>query len=593
MTTISATDKTVSTTSAASASTATSMPSSPPLLRVRDLSVPLPGNGERPFAVRNISFDLQKGEILCIVGESGSGKSISANAIMGLLPSYLTPSSGEILFDGMDLLKASEEALLALRGKRIGMIFQEPMSALNPTMKVGEQIAEVMQTHRVFPGAARQKRVMELLTLVGLPDPANLQNVYPFRLSGGQRQRVMIAMALALEPDILIADEPTTALDVTTQAQILRLIQDIQRSMGMGVMFITHDFGVVSDIADRIVVMEKGVLVEQGSATEVLDRPSHAYTRRLIAAVPHGRAMSPVVEGDAAGHDPARSAAASANGGTGSAIPKIANAPLLDVRQLTKTYITSGGAFVKKRIVYAVRDVSFSVNRGETLGIVGESGSGKSSIGKCLLKLQDVDGGQIFFDGQDIAPLSQAAFRGQRHRLQMIFQDPFASLNPRHTVRRILTDGPIANGVSRGEAERIASELLGLVEMETAALDRYPSEFSGGQRQRLGIARALALRPELLVADESVSALDVSVQAQVLALLQDLQKRLGVAMVFITHDLRVAAQICHRVAVMHQGRLVEYGPTAEVLNTPKDPYTQRLIDAMPGREWDARRLVTQ
>ena len=574
-----------------SASTSTSTLASTPLLRVRDLTVPLPGNGERPFAVRNISFDLQRGEILCIVGESGSGKSISANAIMGLLPSYLQPSNGEILFDGSDLLKASEEALLALRGKRIGMVFQEPMSALNPTMKVGEQIAEVMQTHNAYPGAARQKRVLELLTLVGLPDPASLQNVYPFRLSGGQRQRVMIAMALALEPDILIADEPTTALDVTTQAQILRLIQDIQRSMGMGVMFITHDFGVVSDIADRIVVMEKGVLVEQGSAADVLDRPGHAYTRRLIAAVPHGRAMSSEAAVAAIDTGPEADTGTEANPVCASDIAKPADVPLLDVRQLTKTYITSGGAFVKKRVVYAVRDVSFSVRRGETLGIVGESGSGKSSIGKCLLKLQDVDAGQILFDGQDIAPLSQAAFRGQRHRLQMIFQDPFASLNPRHTVRRILTDGPIANGVSRAEAERRASELLGLVEMETAALDRYPSEFSGGQRQRVGIARALALRPELLVADESVSALDVSVQAQVLALLQDLQKRLGVAMVFITHDLRVAAQICHRVAVMHQGRLVEYGPTAEVLNTPKDAYTQRLIDAMPGREWDARRLV--
>ncbi|MGI4859957.1 MAG: ABC transporter ATP-binding protein [Janthinobacterium lividum] len=541
--------------------------SADPLLRIRNLSVPLPGNGERPFAVRDISFDLHRGEILCIVGESGSGKSISANAIMGLLPDHLKPSGGRILFNGVDLLEASEEALLALRGKRIGMIFQEPMSALNPTMKVGRQIAEVMQTHDAYPGVARNRRVLELLAFVGLPDPATLQDVYPFRLSGGQRQRVMIAMALALEPDILIADEPTTALDVTTQAQILKLIRDIQRSMGMGVMFITHDFGVVSDIADRIIVMEKGVLVEQGAAARILDAPQHAYTRRLIAAVPHGHAMRPGV------------------------VSAPTPAPLLDVRNLTKTYITSGGAFVAKRVVHAVNDVSFSVQRGETLGIVGESGSGKSSIGKCLLKLQDVDGGQILFDGQDIAPLSQAAFRPQRHRLQMIFQDPFASLNPRQTVRRILTDGPVANGVARSEADARARGLLGLVEMEASSFDRYPGEFSGGQRQRLGIARALALQPELLVADESVSALDVSVQAQVLALLQDLQKRLGVAMVFITHDLRVAAQICHRIAVMHKGRLVEYGPAAEVLNAPRDPYTQRLIQAMPGREWDARRLA--
>jgi peptide/nickel transport system ATP-binding protein len=536
---------------------------SSPLLSIRNLSVRLPGTGERSHAVKGVSFDLLRGEILCIVGESGSGKSISANAIMGLLPSYLRPEQGEILFDGQDLLKQSETELLSLRGRRIGMIFQEPMSALNPTMRVGQQIAEVMDTHNAYPGAQRQQRVLELLELVGLPDPRTLQHSYPFRLSGGQRQRVMIAMALALEPDILIADEPTTALDVTTQAQILELIQKIQRSMGMGVMFITHDFGVVADIADRIVVMEKGLLVEQGVAAQILDAPQHPYTQRLIAAVPTGRSSVTAV---AAG-----------------------SAPVLDVRNLMKTYSTGGGLFKPARVVHAVNDVSFTVARGETLGIVGESGSGKSSIGKCLLKLQAIDGGQIFFDGQDIAPLSQAAFRPQRHKLQMIFQDPFASLNPRHTVGRILTDGPIANGVPRAEAERRARDLLALVELEANAFDRYPNEFSGGQRQRVGIARALALQPDLLVADESVSALDVSVQAQVLALLQDIQQRLGVAMVFITHDLRVAAQICHKVGVMHQGRMVEYGTPEQILSNPKQQYTRRLIDAMPGKAWDRQR----
>jgi peptide/nickel transport system ATP-binding protein len=350
---------------------------------------------------------------------------------------------------------------------------------------------------------------------------------------------------------------------VTTQAQILELIQKIQRSMGMGVMFITHDFGVVADIADRIVVMEKGLLVEQGMAAQILDAPQHPYTQRLIAAVPTGRS----------------SVAAVAAG----------SAPVLDVRNLMKTYSTGGGLFKPARVVHAVNDVSFTVARGETLGIVGESGSGKSSIGKCLLKLQSIDGGQIFFDGQDIAPLSQSAFRPQRQKLQMIFQDPFASLNPRHTVGRILTDGPIANGVPRAEAERRARELLALVELEASAFDRYPNEFSGGQRQRVGIARALALQPDLLVADESVSALDVSVQAQVLALLQDIQQRLGVAMVFITHDLRVAAQICHKVGVMHQGRMVEYGTPEQILSNPKQPYTRRLIDAMPGKAWDRQR----
>jgi peptide/nickel transport system ATP-binding protein len=538
---------------------------STPLLSIRGLSVRLPGSGERSHAVKDISFDLRRGEILCIVGESGSGKSISANAIMGLLPDYLRPEKGEILFDGNDLLKQSEAQLLSLRGRKIGMIFQEPMSALNPTMRIGQQIAEVMETHQVGNPAERQQRVMELLNLVGLPDPETLQHVYPFRLSGGQRQRVMIAMALALEPDILIADEPTTALDVTTQAQILTLIQKIQRSMGMGVMFITHDFGVVADIADRIIVMEKGLLVEQGSAEQILDAPAHPYTRRLIAAVPHGKAEATHLADN--------------------------SAPLLEVRNLMKTYVT-GGMFNKGRVVHAVNNVSFTVARGETLGIVGESGSGKSSIGKCLLKLQDVDSGEIIFAGQDIVPLSQSAFRGQRHKLQMIFQDPFASLNPRHKVGRILMDGPIANGVAPAEAERRARELLALVEMEPSAFDRYPNEFSGGQRQRVGIARALALDPDLLVADESVSALDVSVQAQVLNLLQDIQLRLGVAMVFITHDLRVAAKICHKVAVMHRGQLVEYGPPEQILGNPTQAYTQSLIDAMPGKEWDRRRALT-
>jgi peptide/nickel transport system ATP-binding protein len=531
-----------------------------PLLRIANLSVALPKGGDRPFAVQDISFDLHAGEILCIVGESGSGKSISANAIMGLLPHYLKPQAGKILFRRQDLLQMNEDSLLALRGKDIGMIFQEPMSALNPLMTVGDQIAEVMAIHGAYPGAARNARVLELLDFVGLPDPKVLQSAYPFRLSGGQRQRVMIAMALALEPSILIADEPTTALDVTTQAQILALIKRIQVSMGMGVMFITHDFGVVADIADRVAVMEKGILVEQGPAARVLNAPQHPYTRRLIAAVPHGRAEEP----GAAGGDK----------------------PLLEVKNLRKTYVTARGLFIKKRVVHAVDDVSFSVRRGETLGIVGESGSGKSTIGKCLLKLTDIDAGRLLFNGADIAPLSQAQFQPFRKDLQMIFQDPFASLNPRHTVGRIITDGPCANGVPYAEAQRRARELLKLVELDVSAFDRYPNEFSGGQRQRIGIARALALQPQLLVADESVSALDVSVQAQVLRLLQELQQRLNVGMIFITHDLRVAAKLCHRIAVMHKGRIVEYGTPGQILDNPQHEYTQKLIGAIPGRHWN-------
>ncbi len=531
------------------------------LLSIRNLTVALPEGGDRPHAVRDISFDLRAGEILCIVGESGSGKSISANAIMGLLPDYLKPQAGSILFKGHDLLQLSENALLKLRGKDIGMIFQEPMSALNPVMTVGRQIAEVMAIHGAYPGNERATRVVQMLDLVGLPDPQILQHAYPFRLSGGQRQRVMIAMALALEPAILIADEPTTALDVTTQAQILDLIKRIQKSMGMGVMFITHDFGVVADIADRVAVMEKGLLVEQGSVSAVLNHPQHPYTRRLIAAVPHGRTDK-------------------------SLLAESPRLPLLEVKNLHKTYVTARGMMVKKRVVHAIDDVSFTVPHGQTLGIVGESGSGKSTIGKCLLRLVDIDSGQLIFNGENIALLTPAQFRKHRQHIQMIFQDPFASLNPRHTVGRSIMDGPLSNGVGRREAEIRARELLRLVELDESAFHRYPNEFSGGQRQRVGIARALALQPQLLVADESVSALDVSVQAQVLQLLQDIQRRLHLSMIFITHDLRVAAKICHQIVVMHKGRIVEYGAPAQVLDQPQHAYTQSLIDAIPGKTWN-------
>jgi peptide/nickel transport system ATP-binding protein len=536
-----------------------------PLLSVQNLSIPLPEGLDRQYAVETISYDLHAGEILCVVGESGSGKSMTANAIMGLLPSYLKPSSGRILFRGNDLLAMSEAELERERGRAVAMVFQEPLSALNPLMTVRDQIAEVMEVHGEGDTATREQRVLDLLNYVGLPDPETLRDAYPFRLSGGQRQRVMIAMALALEPAMLIADEPTTALDVTTQAQILELIRRIQRAKGMGVMFVTHDFGVVADIADRVVVMERGLVVEQGNADEVLNRPKHPYTRRLIAAVPHREEH---VERSAVDKE-----------------------PLLEVKGLRKIYRSGGGLFSKPRIVNAVNDISFTVRRGETLGIVGESGSGKSTLGRCILKLTDVDDGQVLFRGRDVVSLSAGAFRPMRRHMQMIFQDPFASLNPRQTIGRILTDGPVANGVPYEQAEAKARELLGLVGLDASAFDRYPHEFSGGQRQRVGIARALALEPELLVADESVSALDVSVQAQVLELLQDLQRKFNLAIIFITHDLRVAAQICDRIAVMHRGEIVENGPPEQIFDAPRHAYTQRLIAAIPGREWNPRAAV--
>ncbi|MGI4776511.1 MAG: ABC transporter ATP-binding protein [Janthinobacterium lividum] len=546
-----------------------------PLLQIESLSVPIPGGGDRRYAVRDLSLTLHAGEILCVVGESGSGKSMCANAVMGLLPETLKPSAGRVLFQGRDLLQMGEPELRALRGTALGMIFQEPLSALNPVMRVGAQIAEVLQVHGIVDPAEVSRRVLEQLEFVGLPEPAVLRHAYPFQLSGGQRQRVMIAMALALGPALLIADEPTTALDVTTQAQILALIRSIQRgkssggrtAAAMGVLFITHDFGVVAEIADRVAVMEHGVLVEVGTTEQVLDAPMHPYTRRLIAAVPRRRVDE--------------------------AVPIAAAEPVLDVRHLKKSYVGRGGWFAAKRVVRAVDDVSFSIRRGETLGIVGESGSGKSTIGKCLLKLVEVDSGEMRFEGHDIARLTARQFRPLRRDIQMIFQDPFASLNPRQTVGRIISDGPVAAGATRHEAERQALALLDRVGLDASAFSRFPNQFSGGQRQRIGIARALALGPKVLVADEAVSALDVSVQAQVLALLHELQQQLRIALVFITHDLRVAARICDSVLVMHRGQVVERGSPRQIFDRPQHAYTQRLIAAVPGQRWNPTQAVVE
>jgi len=425
----------------------------------------------------------------------------------------------------------------------------------------------VMAAHGVGTAASRRSRAIDLLTEVGLPDPPLMFHQYPFRLSGGQRQRVMIAMALALEPTILIADEPTTALDVTTQAQILQLIRDIQRRKGMSVMFITHDFGVVAEIADSVVVMEKGRIVEQGSAEQVLKSPSHPYTRRLIAAVPHltGEDRLPL---DAATTE-----------------------PILKVEGLVKTYRSGGTLFGKQRTVAAVNEVSFELAPGRTLGIVGESGSGKSSLGRVLIKLLDSDGGQILFEGRDIAGLSEAEFRPLRPRIQMIFQDPFASLNPRSTIGRILTVGPVAHGVPYAQAPEEARALLAHVGLDAGAFGRYPHEFSGGQRQRIGIARALMFKPKLLIADEAVSALDVSIQAQILKLLDQVQRETGVSMIFITHDLRVASQICDEIAVMQKGRIVECGPPSQIFLNAQSAYTRELVAAIPGEQPRSSALV--
>ena len=527
-------------------------------LSVRGLTVDLPRGMERTHAVENISFELTRGQILCIIGESGSGKSVTANTIMGLLPKIITVSAGTIHVESTAIVGASAHELRAIRGRVVSMIFQDPLSALNPLMTVGEQITEVMMAHGVGTKDARRKRAIELLAEVGLPDPPLMYHQYPFRLSGGQRQRVMIAIALALEPSILIADEPTTALDVTTQAQILKLIRDIQRRKGMSVMFITHDFGVVAEIADSVVVMEKGRVVEQGSADQVLKSPRHPYTQRLLAAVPH-----------LTGED--RSGPGTARG-----------EPILKVDGLCKTYRSGGSLFGRQRVVPAVKDAEFELGAGRTLGVVGESGSGKSSLGRLLIKLQACDSGRILFEGTDIAKLTEKQFRALRPRIQMIFQDPYASLNPRSTIGRILTAGPVAHGTPYRQAREEALALLAHVGLDVGAFGRYPHEFSGGQRQRVGIARALMFKPRLLIADEAVSALDVSIQAQILKLLDQIQRETGVSMIFITHDLRVASQICDEIAVMQKGVIVERGPPSQIFLQPKSDYTRELVAAIPG-----------
>jgi peptide/nickel transport system ATP-binding protein len=525
------------------------------VLSIENLTVALPAWSDRAHAVSGVSLEIRRDEILCVVGESGSGKSVMAKAILGLLPApHVRVTGGRIVFDGQDLLELSEHEMRAIRGGRIAMV------ALNPVMKVGRQVDEVLEVHTQLTPAERRKRVLALLEDVRLPDPERIIDSYPHELSGGQRQRVMIAMALALEPALIIADEPTTALDVTTQAQILRLLKELQRAHGTAVLFITHDFGVVAEIADRVAVMRHGELVELGTAEEVLNHPRAGYTKDLVAAVP---SLTPRVKD--AGGDPE---------------------PLLIVRGLSKTFGRAGGLFGKRsRHVKAVDTVSLEVGRGRSLALVGESGSGKSTLARCIIGLETPESGEILLDGARISGLSRNAMRPLRRHIQMVFQDPFASLNPRHRVGNIIALGPTIQGVPREKAWLEARELLRLVGLKPEAAERYPHEFSGGQRQRIGIARALAVKPKLIIADEPVSALDVSVQKQVLELLDELRRTLNLSMLFITHDLRVAATVCEEIAVMQNGRIVEHGTTAEIFRSPQHPYTLSLLDAVPGRHW--------
>ncbi len=528
------------------------------LLEIRDLRIALNGDDDKQV-VKGLNLSIEPGQTMCLVGESGSGKSLSALATMGLLPNVLKPIAGSISLKGENLLEANAARMRSLRAVSMSMIFQEPMTALNPVARVGQQIEEVLEFHSDLSQSARRSRVKEMMEAVHLPDVDKMYRSFPHQLSGGQRQRIMIAMALVMRPQLLIADEPTTALDVTTQAQILSLIRELREDQGSAVLFITHDMGVVSEIADDVTVLKLGEVMETQGVDNLLRHPQTDYTRDLLQSVP-------------------------------SQVPRMARASqsdqiVLATDDLCKTY--GGGGFLSKgREVKAAQDVSISITKGRTLGIVGESGSGKTTVARCIMRLIDPTSGSIMVGGKDIATMSQKELKPQRKNIQIVFQDPMRSLNPRIEVGQSIIEGPLNFGVARDTAMARARELLELVGLPASAVDRFPHQFSGGQRQRIAIARALAMDPDVLVADEAVSALDVSVQAQVLDLLAELQERLGLGILFITHDLGVAAQICDDVLVMQRGRVVEYGAAGQVLGSPQQDYTKALIAAAPGRHWD-------
>ena len=531
-----------------------------PILDIIDLSITLPDRADRRYAVDNVSLTLNRGEILCVVGESGSGKSVMTSAVLNDIAKPLKVESGQVIFDGKDVLKLSQNELNKLRGARISMIYQEPMAALNPAVKIGKQVEEVFSLHRPEISAPQRKiETIQLLEQMKLPTPERIYASYPHQVSGGQCQRIVIAMALACKPDILIADEPTTALDVTTQAEILRLIQDLKEVYDNGTIFITHDFGIVADIADRVAVMCQGKIIEQGSKQEILMHPKEPYTKLLVDAMP----LLETTRTPDLGRD---------------------DKPVLEVKSLHKIY----GATSTK--VHALNDASFVLRKGETLGVVGESGSGKSTLAKTLIRLIEPTSGSVMINHQDFLALSDRDLVKARKNIQMIFQDPFGSLNPCQTVGYMVTRGLLLQGVPSAEARQRAVKLLSQVGLGEQSLRRKPINFSGGQRQRIGIARALSMEPDVVVADESVSALDLSVQKQVLRLMNDLQKSYEMAIIFITHDLRVAAQISDYITVMEKGEMVEFGPADKVFNNPKHAYTKKLLDAAPGCDWTPPRL---
>ncbi len=566
------------------------------VVQVNDLTVRFKTPERTVEAVRNVSFHVNRGETLAIVGESGSGKSVTSLALMRLVEyggghianggMLLRRRSGDVL----DLVNAPDSTLQRVRGADVAMIFQEPMTSLNPSFTAGNQIAEALQLHQGLDAAAARAETLRMLERVRIPEARAILDRYPHQLSGGMRQRVMIAMALSCKPQLLIADEPTTALDVTIQAQILQLIRQLQEEMDMGVIFITHDMGVVAEVADRVLVMYRGDKVEEGGSDEIFARPQHAYTRALLSAVPRLGAMQgtdepapfPLLKVDEAARvpDPAKLV------DTPLAAPSTVrreNGPVLKVRDLTTSFDITGGILgrVQKR-VHAVEKVSFDLYPGETLSLVGESGCGKTTTGRSLLQLVKSKSGSIEFNGKNIGALRGSAMQTLRQHIQFIFQDPFASLDPRMTVGYSIMEPLLIHKVARGKAAqdrvRWLMDKCGLL---PEMIDRYPHEFSGGQRQRICIARALALNPKVVIADESVSALDVSIQAQIVNLLLDLQRELGVSFLFISHDMAVVERVSHRVAVMYLGQIVEIGPRRAIFENPQHPYTKKLMAAVP------------
>jgi peptide/nickel transport system ATP-binding protein len=558
------------------------------LVSVRNLRVSFRLDRHNTFeAVRGISFEIPRNATVALVGESGSGKSVSSLAILGLLPpeNSIVHAGSEILFGGRNLIGLSPRELRDLRGAEISMIFQEPMTSLNPVFTVGYQLQEVLRLHRGLAGSAARKRAIALLEEVGIPDPAYKIDAFPSQMSGGQQQRVMIAMAIACEPKLLIADEPTTALDVTIQKQILELIRELQKRHQMSVLFITHDLAVVGEIADHVVVMRNGEIREQGPARAIFETPKDAYTKALLMCRPNVDRRPrrlPVIDDFMGGHGGPQHLEERKRG------VKPGDPVILEVRDLSKSFWSRDGLFGRREFK-AVRNVSFKLAKGKTLGLVGESGSGKTTVGLTIMRLHEATSGEALFEGKDLLKMSAREFMQYKRRIQIIFQNPYASLNPRFTVGQILTEPMMIHGIGGSTQERtdLAFEMLAKVGLPEVSFYKYPHEFSGGQRQRIAIARCLTLKPDILICDESVSALDVSVQAQVLNLLQDLQDEFGLSYIFISHDLAVVKYISDQVMVMNNGELVEMADSDEIYRAPREPYTQRLLSAIP-KGWSGR-----